>query len=182
MIGGVALAATDAEILRGLQKSRCASEFGEFRAQTIDDRGGADAAIRKRFEVDEHEAGIAGAATGTTLAAGEGGDVLDSGIGHDDSFVVDDGVNHGVKRSVLRALDAALQIASVLQREEAFGDAADEDDVEGEGDEQNDDDERGMTERPDKGAAIAGEQEVKAAFAGAIDSAMFGFAMRAQDA
>ncbi len=73
------------------------------------------------------------ARVGGALAAGKSHDVLDAGIGLDDIHRLLDRLLHGIKRSILRPLQPALQHAGVLLREESFRDFGDQENIQSQG-------------------------------------------------
>ncbi len=131
LVGGIALAAAHAKILRRLQEGRSAGELFQFRPQAIDHGGGADAALVERLEVDKGEAGVAGAPARSALASGKADDVVHGWIGLNHLFNIQNGVAHGLKGGVLRALEPTLDATRVLQGEKSLGYAANQDDVQG---------------------------------------------------
>ncbi len=102
------------------------SSLGRRRSTTA---AGTDAPLVERLEVDKGEAGVAGAPARSALASGKTDDVVHGWIGLNHLLHIQNGVAHGLKRSVLRALEPTLEAAGVLQGEKSLGHAANQDDV-----------------------------------------------------
>ena len=130
--------------------------------------------------MDKGEARVAGAPARAALTSGEPDDVVHGRIGLNHLFHIQNRVAHGLKGSVLRTLEPALEASSVLQWEKALGYTANQDDVQRQCRKQSYDYQNRMIERQGQRTAIAGEQQVEAVFKGAVDAVVLFGCLRFQ--
>src|SRR5216683_3471020 len=135
--------AADAEILDGLQVQRGAGNLCCFRTNAGDDLIHAELAFAERLELAEHASGAAAAA-----ATGKGCDGVHRGVLHDDVGELAHFLGHGGEGKILIALNHPAEPAGVLLREKALGSLDKEIDVEANGAEGEQQNEKLMVENP----------------------------------
>src|SRR6202012_1065284 len=81
LVGGIALASANTEILRRLQKRGSSCQLLQFGAEPIDYGRRGNTALSQGLEDDETEAGVGRAAAWSALASGKAEDILHRRIG-----------------------------------------------------------------------------------------------------
>src|SRR5208282_804448 len=162
-----ASSSADAEVLRGLHKGVCAWDGKQFRTQTINDLAGGCVALFKRLQTHEDEAAIGG-----TAAARKRHGVGDARICFDNIDDARRSLLHGLKGSVLRALDAAEDDAVILLRKKSFGDDPKKVEVERDGQTENDQGQTRVFQNPTQAALVGSQKRLERALAGAVGVAV----------
>src|SRR5208283_611644 len=161
LVLGTARPSADAKVLCGLHKGVCARDRKELGTQAVNDLAGGCMALVKRFQTQEDEAAIGGAA-----ASGERHGVSDGWVGFDD---VDDALGshlHGLEGNVLRALDTAENNAVILLRKESFGDNPKKIEVERDSKAEHGQREPGVFQDPAQAAFVEAQDPIECALAG----------------
>src|SRR6185437_9607361 len=174
LVGGVGLAATDADVLHGIEEQVRAGLLGELDAQPRDHLVGRLLAFRERFQRDEHPSGIA------LRAAGERDDGVDRRIGAND---VDEARKlglHRLERNALVGLDEADQASGVLGGEETLRDDHVQVDVETDDGQQYQHRQNAVLQHPAEALLVAVAQALEAALAPRVQPSVPPLACRTQ--
>src|SRR5271165_6945217 len=163
----VATPSADVEILAGLQKNARSLNGRQLRPQTVDELAGGNVSKSAALEREENIPAIDRA-----LAAGEGGHITDGWIGLEQVGVTLRQRLHHLKRGVLRSLNAAHDRSVVLLGEKALGHDDEQVDVQGNGEEQNAQGERGVPQNHAQAFFIASQEPVQEFLAGAVHTAV----------
>jgi hypothetical protein len=154
LVARVAHAAADADVGCLVERHGCSRGVDGLRPQPRDDLLGADLALRKRLQCDEHRSAVA------LPAAGEHHDVVDRGVLLDHPREVGELGAHRLERNALVRAHEAEQAPGVLLREKAFRHHGVKIEVQRDRRREHHDDQQRVAQRPAERHAIATDERV----------------------
>ena len=166
LVAGIGAAATGADVLDRVEEKGGAGDLRQLGPEPRDHLLAAFLSLRPRFQVDEEEA-AAGPA-----AAGEAHHGVDGGVAADDVDDLGQLSAHRLEGDALVGAEEAVELARVLLREEAFGHGVEQIDVEADDEEEDEEHQRAVVERPVQAPGIGADDELVAALEPAGDASL----------